>query len=230
MSTLEVLNAVLAARNLSALIGQKEDQWFDSKGSTPYDLATASGRFELAKDVSSFLNADGGLIIVGLTTEEVPDEKTERVNGLDLLAKASFNVAGIEGVLKEYLYPRIQGLSVRWVEDAAGQGLGVGVIAIPAAPQDRRPVLMNRVVDETTALRQIVFGFAMRTGSSSVPHTVERVHQMCQDGRSSLAERLTRIETKLDSHLRDRGADDENHQQTTLAELAQSRVQRLLNE
>ena len=227
MPTIEAITALLDARDLAAFIGQKEDRWFDAKRSPAYDVTTPMGRFELAKDVSSFLNAEGGHIIVGLTTEDVPEEQTERVNGLELLAQASFNVAGIEGVLRDYLYPRIQGLGVRWVEDAAGQGLGVGVIAIPVMPHDRRLVLMTKVVDEASELRQIVFGFAVRTGSNSIPHTIDRVHQMCQDGRSTVAERLTRIETKLDSHLRSQNAEAAG-QQAALADLAQNRVQRIL--
>jgi hypothetical protein len=54
---------------------------------------------------------------------------------------------------------------------------------------------------------------------------VDQLHAMCQDGRSSVAERLARIEAKLDSHLR--GVQAVDHQ-AAFAEEAQGRVQRVL--
>src|SRR5262245_1703642 len=87
MPTIETVAAILAERNLAALQGLREDQWFDAKRAPAYDLMTSAGRFELAKDVSSFANAEGGHIVIGLTTAVVPDEQTEQVNGLELLPR-----------------------------------------------------------------------------------------------------------------------------------------------
>ena len=59
-SDAELLGAV-AAGDLAALQGLKEDQWFDAKRPPGYDLTTPESRFELAKDVSSFANAEGSI-------------------------------------------------------------------------------------------------------------------------------------------------------------------------
>jgi len=186
MPTIDEIAALLATRNLAGFVGLKEDQWFDAKVPPGYDLGTEAGRFELAKDVSSFANAEGGHLIIGLTTADVPGEQTEQVNGVDLLAEAAFNVGAIQGVLNEYLHPRLQGLTVVWVQDLATAGQGVGVISIPALENDRRFVLMKRVLDAGTLLPQIVFGIAVRRNSNSIPLTVEQLYRMCQDGRSSV--------------------------------------------
>jgi len=228
MPTLDEISALLATRNLAGFVGLKEDQWFDAKRAPAYDLATEAGRFELAKDVSSFANADGGHIIVGLTTADVPDEQTEEVSGLDLLAEATFNVAATQGVLNEYLHPRLQGLTIVWVEDAAGAGQGVGVIRISPLDDDKRFVLMKKVLDAGTLLPQIVFGIAVRRNSNSVPLTVDQLHRMCQEGRSSIPERLTRIEAKLDSYMRDRQQQEAAGHQEAYAQEAQNRIQRVL--
>lgn len=227
MPTIDALAAILTARNLAALQGLKEDQWFDAKRAPGYDLATPAGRFELAKDVSSFANAEGGHIIVGLTTAVVPEEQTEQVNGLELLPQAAFNIGTIDGLLGEYLHPRVQGLNVAWVEDAASAGQGVGVILIPPMDHDKRFVLMKRVLDADTPLPQIVFGIAVRRGSNSIPLTVEQLHRICQEGRSSVPERLARIEAKLDSYTRDRAPEAADHR-AAYAEEAQNRVRRIL--
>jgi hypothetical protein len=222
MPAIDAIAALLAAGDLAALQGLKEDQWFDAKQPPGYDLATPEARFELAKDVSSFANAEGGHIIIGLTTAVVPEEQTEEVNGLALLPENAFNVGAIQGVLNEYLYPKVQGLTLTWVEHTASPGQGVGVILIPPMPHDRRFVLMKKV-DATSS--QIVFGIAVRQGSNSIPYKVEQLHAMCQDGRSGVAERLARIEAKLNSHLR---ATEAVEDQAAFAEEAQGRVQRIL--
>ncbi len=228
MPTIDETAQLLADRNLAGFVGLREGQWFDAKRAAGYNLATEAGRFELAKDVSSFANAEGGYIIIGLTTADVPEEQTEQVNGLDLLPGAEFPGAAIQGVLNEYLYPRLQGLTVVWVEDGAAAGQGLGVIRIPALENDRRFVLMKKVLDAETLLPQIVFGVAVRRNSSSIPLTVEQLHRMCQDGRNSVAERLTRIEAKLDSYMREREQPDAEGEQQAYAEEAQNRIQRVL--
>ena len=58
---------------------------------------------------------------------------------------------------------------------------------------------MKQVLSEGESVPQIVFGIAIRRGSNSVPLTVEQLHRMCQEGRSTVSERLTRIEAKLDA-------------------------------
>ncbi len=159
MSTIEDVQQILATRQLSSFIDRKEDVWFDAKAAH-YDLASAAGRWELAKDVSAFSNAEGGFVVIGLHTEPVLEEHTDRVTGLTLLAEATFNVVRVRGVLQEYLYPAVHGLEISWVEDVAGGGQGVGVIYVPEQERERRLTLMKQVIDEGTELRRFVFGFA----------------------------------------------------------------------
>jgi len=227
MPTIEAIAALLNARHLRGFLGLKEDQWFDAKRTPGYDLATAAGRFELAKDVSSFANAEGGHIVVGLTTADVPEEQTEQVNGLELLTEAALNIGAIQGVLNEYLHPRLQTVTVAWVEDEAGAGEGLGIIRIPPLDHDKRFVLMKRILEADTPLPHIVFGIAVRHGSNSIPFTVEQLYRICQEGRSSVPERLARIEAKLDSYVRNT-QQQETAGQEAYAEEAQDRVRRIL--
>ncbi|SRR6266849_6433318 len=147
MSTIDDIQQILANRQFSSFVGRKEDLWFDAK-SDAHDLNSSTGRWELAKDVSAFSNAEGGFIVVGLTTEPVPEEQTDKVSALTLLQEASFNITQIQGVLRDHLHPNVQGLEVRWVESVDGNGQGVGIIYVPEQPQDRRFTLMMSVIDE----------------------------------------------------------------------------------
>ena len=87
---------------------------------------------------------------------------------------------------------------------------------------------MKQVLDADTLLPQIAFGIAVRHGSNSIPFTVEQLHRICQEGRSSVPERLVRIEAKLDSYMRDRQQEEAAGHQEAYAEEAQNRVRRIL--
>src|SRR5712692_9637747 len=130
--TFASIKTILDTRQFNNLIGQDEDAWFEAKGKNPYDFATPVGRYELAKDVSAFANADGGILIVGLTTAPVAEMRTERVTALDLCTQAEFDVAQYQGLIREYLYPGIKDLNVYWTPVDQGATQGLGIIEIPA--------------------------------------------------------------------------------------------------
>lgn len=227
MSTIEEVQKLLTDRKLIEFVGRKEDLWFETKSGAAYDLNTPAGRWELAKDVSSLANSEGGYLIVGLKTNPIPEEQTDQVAELDLIAEASFPAGQVSGVLKEYLYPPVAGLEVGWIENEGGGDQGVGFIRVPAQP-DRRFTLMAQVVDENSQLRRFVFGFSRRHQSGNIPLTVEQLHKICQDGRSTGAERLTRIENKLD-HLVSMAESAEVTEPQSYAEEMEERLKRIID-
>jgi len=79
MSTTDDIAEILKNRKLDALKGLRENQWFDAKRAAGYNLVIAAGRFELAKDVSALANAEGGHILVGLTTIDLPTSRLRRL-------------------------------------------------------------------------------------------------------------------------------------------------------
>lgn len=101
MPTIDEIQHILHLRELNSFIGLREDLHFDAK-SIAYDLGTSVGRWDLAKDASAMANAEGGFIIVGLNSEPIPEEQTDRVTQVALLPQANFNVPQIEGVLTDH--------------------------------------------------------------------------------------------------------------------------------
>ena len=73
--SLKSIKTILDTRQFAALIGLDEDTWLEAKGRNPYDFTTPAGRYELAKDASAFANAEGGILLVGLTTAPAADAK-----------------------------------------------------------------------------------------------------------------------------------------------------------
>lgn len=218
MASIEEVRAILDSGNFEAFVDLRESQWFDAKGREPYNLTGPMGRYELAKDVCAFCNAEGGYLVIGLQHEPLLDENTERISGLDLLGEAELDLETYRGVIREYLYPEVKGMSVEWRADAGQPELGVLYIHIPPQHQDAMPFLIRNVVEEGQLLRHIVFGMARRVGAASVPLSIHELQNRVKHGMHSVAERLTSIERKLDSVLEER---TQRVQGTPLSRLAQ---------
>jgi predicted HTH transcriptional regulator len=193
----EHIRLILEHRDLSQFKGLKEDLWFEAKESTDYDLGTASGRYELAKDVSAFANSGGGYLVIGLKTQRLQEERTDQVTELDLIKQAEFDVTTYQGVIREYITPRSLAIEVGWVEDVAQAGEGVAYIHVPVQDDDQKYFLIAKVVEGNEKLREIVFGIVERIGSNNTPMTKERLHGLVRQGNSPTAERLNRIEEML---------------------------------
>jgi predicted HTH transcriptional regulator len=196
--TFASIKTILETRQFEALVGQDEDAWFEAKGRHPYDFTTSAGRYELAKDVSAFANADGGFLIIGLTTSPVIEIRTERVIAHDLCTQAEFEVGQYQGLIREYIYPIIKDVNVYWapVNHEATQGLGI--IQIPSQSSKLKYFLTAKVVEAGTQIKQIVFGLAKRTNNANDPLTVGEVYRHMQDGKHTVPQTLARLEEKLD--------------------------------
>ena len=195
------IRAIIEERRFNDLVGIEEDTWLEAKGRNPYDLDTPAGRYELAKDVSAFANAEGGILIVGLTTIVLEEARTERITAHDLIPQNDFVANRYAGVIDEYVHPSIQGLNARWVPVNNDATLGLGIIEVPPQNPERQYYLIANTVDGGSQIRQFVFGIVRRNESSNDPFTIEQLYQYMRKGKSSLAQTLTRIEDKLDAVL-----------------------------
>ncbi len=199
--SLEKIKEILESRQLSDFVGFKEDIYFEAKGKIAYDLDSAKGRYELAKDVSALANAEGGYLIIGLETVPLFKENTDRVKALDLLLEREFDSQKYKGILNENIYPKIPHLEVKWIENnenKAAPQLGIGYVYVPSQHQDKKYFLIKNVIDEDEPIRKIIFGIAERKGSSNHPLTIKKLHNTIKHGMGTTAQKLTRIEEKVD--------------------------------
>jgi hypothetical protein len=226
--TVATIKAILDSHQFNNLIGQDEDTWFEAKGNNPYDFATPVGRYELAKDVSAFANAEGGILIVGLTTALVTELRTERVTALDLCIQADFDVARYLGVIKEYVHPPIEDLNVYWIPVNAEATQGLGIIEIPVQSAKSKYFLIAKVVESGAQIKQIVFGLAKRTNSSNDPLNVAELYRHMQDGKRTVPQTLARLEEKIDGLIQSQAHSAIPHQNPD--ELYAERTARLLEE
>ena len=223
---LQRVESIVKGKDISQFIGLEENSLFEAKNATPYDLDAPTGRYELAKDITAFANMKGGYLIIGLKTKALSEANMEMVAELDLIKEGSFQAKRYGGVIKEYTYPQIDGLDIRWVENGSS-GLGVGLVFIPIQKEEKKPFLIKRLVENNEEMQQIVFGIARRMGPSNDPLTVAQLHEMVKNGKSPNSERLTRIENKIDVVIERVSESVAPH--TSTANLDQ-RINRILNE
>lgn len=198
---------LVARANESEFIGVRESLHFEAKGATGWDLDSPAARYELAKDVSSFANSEGGAIVIGFRTQSAAGADLDEIASAELIAASEFDANRIKGILDEYIFPEIKGLQVFWQPSVNNSSLGFGVITVPQQPEDRRPFLVARVTEDTVVVKQIVTGFARRTGASSTPHGPSELQKAFKSGMDSMAQRLSRIEEKVDLLLSTEGSE-----------------------
>jgi len=86
LSSQEVL-AMLSSGSFKGFIGAVENDHFECKR-TPYRLQTDHEKQELAKDVSAFANAGGGVLVIGLATEVSPVHMGDEVTAIRVFDRA----------------------------------------------------------------------------------------------------------------------------------------------
>lgn len=189
---------VLASGVFTRFLGMREGLHFEAKGKVPYDFTTEAGRYELAKDVTAFANSEGGHIVIGLATKPVADEKTDEVSALEYADNGESLKSQIVGILKEYTYPPVKDLAIEYLPANEDPKVGLVSVYIPLQDDDRKLFLISKVFEDKQEVKRIVVGIARRSGGSSVPSTAQELYVQIRDGRSSIAQRLTRIEAKVD--------------------------------
>jgi hypothetical protein len=202
--TKERLEALINDRAFTDLVGETENEFFDCKSGI-YDLSNPSKKLELAKDVSSFANADGGFLLLGIQTERRATQSLDVIARLTPFAEALLKIEQCHNVINDWIYPRIENLTVQWVSEKTGNDRGFGIIKIPIQDQARRPFLITRTLTESGKFSEVLFGYAQRSRDTSTPFTVVELHQLIRDGlnfHSSVEQRFDAIDAKLDSFSR----------------------------
>ena len=204
MATKQEIENILKSRNLSDFVGTKENIIFEAKRKNPYDFDSPEGRYEFAKDVSAMLNASGGYIIIGLAEDTSLVQRTNEVKSLDLFSKREINISKYEGILAQYIEPKLRDKDVefQWVEDNKNTGKGVLSIKIQKQSESKKYFLMKKVLEDNKKLKEIVFGVAIRKDPADTDClTVDRLWNLLQRGKGEHAQRLSNLERMLEELL-----------------------------
>ena len=162
-----------------AIQGTPESSWIDFKQSH-YWLPEKKQRLELAKDVSGFANANGGVICVGIETEKLPYQSLEIVSKLTPVRLDLLNCEQIRDILRSHVYPPIVDLECKVWE--MGDDKGVLTIEVPKQDSDERLFIVTEGVSEDGDHHGNMFGCFMREGDTTQPLLPSVIQHLLRDG------------------------------------------------
>jgi hypothetical protein len=139
---------VLESGEFAQFVGTEETLEVEFKGEPYLVNERDSQKFELAKDVSAFANASGGVIIIGAQTERKDAVALDVVTQLRLLGKGLVNEQQYEGIAADMIYPRLRDLQVRFCPSADDDERGLDAVDVPPQEEIDKYFLIQRPTEE----------------------------------------------------------------------------------
>jgi len=222
----EELNKIIADSDFDQLLGDVENGWFDCK-SQPYQVQNDAGKRELAKDISSFANKQGGFILIGIKTKKSTAHFGDEVEEIRPFAQGLVNTSQYKDIIKSWIYPETEGFEVEWKPTKQDATKGVVVIKITEQKESLKPFLIVKTLDDDKQV-ETVFGYAERKGDTSQPLAVVELQRALRSGfnyENQLKKRLDGIEILLKQTTEQNYAD---YQKKTNTEKIESRIETAL--
>jgi len=85
-------------------------------------------------------------------------------------------------ILRSWIYPALQGVTIRWYPSASDPQKGIVALYIPKQSPAQRPFLVTRTIDEQGKQAGAVFGYFERRQAQVLPHAVQDLHAVLQNG------------------------------------------------
>ena len=175
--------AILESGDFDRLVDVPETLEVEFKGQ-PYRVDERdSQKFELAKDVSAFANASGGVIIIGAQTERDDEIAVDVVTQLRLLRQGLVNEQQYEGLVADMVYPRLRELHVRFHPSTADGERGLVAIDIPPQEEVDKHFLIQRPTEEGADRTPAwLVGIAVRTIGRIEERRIGEIHTLINRG------------------------------------------------
>jgi hypothetical protein len=188
---------LVASGHGQALEGCAEGPWLDAK-SAPYRLSRGSGdlaTWELAKDVASFANASGGLIVI--PAREHSEHGRAILDEVGEMPLADVNPQRYRDLIAAHVFPIVEDLDIGIRESTPGRG-GFWIF-VPEQPESLKPFVVRGARAEDKILTTHL-SIPRRVEADTRYATIAEVHSLLVAGR---ARQLGREEV-LDLVRRDR--------------------------
>lgn len=196
--TRDQIAAALASGNFAPFLGEIETEVFDGKDH-PYQIGSDAGKREATKDVCAFANGGGGYIVIGLRTKPSVVHFADEVEEVRPIPQTLVNTLQVRDILNAWVYPPIEGLTVRFHPSTADPTRGLVAIDVPAQRDELKPFLIVRSFDGNRHV-ETMFGYVERKGDGNSPFGVADLQRALRSGlhfEKRLSGRLDRIEELL---------------------------------
>ncbi len=200
------IEEVINSGNFDELIGEYENEWLECK-SQPYILTDNKNKRELAKDVSSFANLEGGYILIGIKTVSNDTHIGDRIDKLRYFESNLINKEQILKICEDWIYPPPVGLDISWIASTVDTSKGIAVIKIPYQSDSLKPFLIKSVLDGEKQV-EIMFGYAKRIRDNSQPHDLRNLQTILRLGlnyEQNIKRKFEILEQRIDSISTDFG-------------------------
>jgi hypothetical protein len=161
----------LRRKALPELLGTVETIDVEYK-SEPYRLAKPEEIIEFVKDVCSMVNAEGGIIVIGIRTSRFQTIASEVATGQIPIKRAKFDAPQMLQMLVDHTFPAITSdqVEINFVEDTRIKAGPVGLVVIYIKPPDpkTKPTLIR--TSEKWSVPSLIY--ARRTNDSQTDYPI----------------------------------------------------------
>jgi hypothetical protein len=171
---------IIMAGQSRVLVGSYESEGLEVKRAPYRNLPTE--QLELAKDVASFANRSGGLLLVGLKSKT--DSLGDRIISVNECSLVDGSAELYRGTVAKRIYPLIEDLRVVSVP-GTDEKHGVMMIEIPPQAEEKKPFLVHGVV-VGQRVAGAYFSLPTRRGDDTDYLDIQVVHSLLRAGRSYL--------------------------------------------
>lgn len=179
VSSLGDLWAALAQGQWATVLGSEEAEWVDFKRD-PYQLDVPKGVWELAKDVASFANTRGGVVVIGFDTQRLQSAATDIVTEHRPTRRALVNGEQLIDLIAKRVYPRLRDVRLRWFPE---QGeLAVLVVEVPPQDERQKPFMLEGSLGDDGKLKDGTIGWPRREGARVEWVRAAEIHNLLRDG------------------------------------------------
>lgn len=223
--TIKELEKIISGGDFNLLVGKIENDFFDCK-SQIYDLNKEYSKRELAKDVSSFANLNGGYILIGPKTKDSETRFGEEINEINSIDKSLIDTNQYNNVINDWIYPKIDGVEIKWIT-MKEDNKGILIIKIPPQRVNQKPFLIKKNV-EGKKNTEVIFGYSRRKQDKSEPLKIEDLHRAVRDGLlydKNIENRFNNLESIIQPILNKRR---EEEQENKDKEIINKRVNNIL--
>jgi predicted HTH transcriptional regulator len=193
--------AVLESGEFGRFVGVEEDLEVEFKGE-PYQLDVDSEKFELAKDTSALANARGGVLVIGIKTKRHAESPADVGDEIRLLTRDLVDEARYLDVIGDRIYPRIEGVRVRFFESATEADRGFVAIDVPPQEDRQKYFLIHRPIGEEGKTPGWLVGVAIRSFGRVDEQRIGELHTLVNAGLN-VSQQLTEIQAAV-ARLHDR--------------------------
>lgn len=229
----EKLEEIISSGEFDHLKGHYENEWFDCKKEF-YIFDNEKGKRELAKDISSFANIDGGYILIGAKGENDVSHSGEQIKEISPFEENRIDIEQHRKIIEAWIYPKVENLNLNWYPSKEDNKKGLVLIKIPPQKESIKPFLIKNIWSDTKTV-EIMFGLAQRIGDNSLHYELRDLHrliQLGQDYEKNIKRRFDALESIIreGSVLSKKNYDEELEQriETTLARTNQKEERNLV--